>query len=450
MSSPMAGQGAPVHTASQAGWRASRYNIWARIPNDEQRRLVVVNLYSGSCAAYSTLELAALTMLDVLPPGHPAVVRLAKRGLVVNFDERAALEAQARAACARPGAVGLTISPTMACNFDCPYCFEDHTGGRMAPSVQYDVVALAERIMDAARAKSLTVTWFGGEPLLATDIIASLSARLIAVAKERGASYDAKVITNGYLLTPKVATMLEQARVSMLQVTIDGLGATHDTTRHLAGGGATFGQIVDNLSRPGLPFKVTVRCNIHQDNQDEAEALRALVGKIATESGNDLTYYSALVLANSTAKRHGSHVGLVNDTSATGVLLSEKPHATGRNPIPCGAGRIFNVGIDPKGRLHKCWEATDKPELSFGCARDWDPADPLATASKPVNLTRFLNCSQPLADDECSACLWLPLCAGGCPYSRFIDGKRQCLPYKDAPDKYALALWRGMEQENGS
>jgi uncharacterized protein len=134
------------------------------------------------------------------------------------------------------------------------------------------------------------------------------------------------------------------------------------------------------------------------------------------------------VLANPAAEHRGSHVGLVDGHLSAEVLLSETPHATGRNPVPCGACRIFDVGIDPEGRLQKCWEATDKPELSFGNARDWDPADPFATASQPDNLTRFLNCAQPLADDECGSCLWLPLCAGGCPYRRLIDGKRRRLP----------------------
>ena len=442
-------RGVPIRTARQAGWHASRYNIWARIPDDDRGRPAVVNLYSGSCDAYSTLELAALVMLDELPPDHPAVVRLARRGLIVDFDERAALEVQARAACARPGTVSLTISPTTSCNFDCPYCFEDHSGRRMLSEVQDDIVALAERMMEVAYAKKLRVTWFGGEPLLAADIIASLTARLIAVAERRGTSYDATAITNGYLLTPKITAMLEQARVSKLQVTLDGVGATHDATRHLVGGGATFDRIVQNISRPGLPFEVAVRSNVHLGNKDEAEGLRSLVSKIAAESGNDLRHYSALVF-DDPASEHGSHVGLVDDALSAEVLLSEKPHATGRNPITCGACRIFDVGIDPEGRLQKCWEATDKPELSFGNARDWDPADPIATACRPDNLTRFLNCAQPLADDECGACLWLPLCAGGCPYDRLADGRRRCLPYKDAPEQYALALWRGMEWEGES
>ncbi len=74
------------------------------------------------------------------------------------------------------GGVGLTICTTMGCNFDCPYCFENHKAGKMSAEVQDDVVALAERMLDAAQRKALSVTWFGGEPLLAPDVIEALSA----------------------------------------------------------------------------------------------------------------------------------------------------------------------------------------------------------------------------------------------------------------------------------
>lgn len=73
----------------------------------------------------------------------------------------------------------------MVCNFDCPYCFEDHFAGKMSEEVQDDVVALAERMLEASGTKDLHVTWFGGEPLLAPDIIESLSARLIVLTGRR-------------------------------------------------------------------------------------------------------------------------------------------------------------------------------------------------------------------------------------------------------------------------
>jgi uncharacterized protein len=104
------------------------------------------------------------------------------------------------------------------------------------------------------------------------------------------------------------------------------------------------------------------------------------------------------------------------------------------------------VGIDEQGRLHKCWEDADKPEHSFGAAARWDPKDPIGTADAPDNLTRYLNTALPNGDPECRECVWLPVCAGGCPNKRLYR-RKQCLPFKNDPEKYVLALYGRIGKE---
>ncbi|MBO7674481.1 MAG: radical SAM protein, partial [Atopobiaceae bacterium] len=211
--------------------------------------------------------------------------------------------------------------PTMGCNFDCPYCFEDHFAKKMTPDVQDDVVALAERMLDASGAKHLSVTWFGGEPLLAPDVIESLSERLMSLAEGRGGVYSANIITNGYLFTQEMADMLGRYKVRSAQVTIDGLGATHDATRRLAGGGATFERITANLRDVNFPFRVSIRHNVHEGNKSEMDELEAFVKELAKKSGNDLTYYPAPVAGSEVADERGEQVGLLcgSDASEVGI-----------------------------------------------------------------------------------------------------------------------------------
>ena len=78
----------------------------------------------------------------------------------------------------------------------------------MTEDVQEDVASLAERLMKTSRSYFLSVTWFGGEPLLAPDVIKALSEKLMALAKEQGADYSAGIVSNGYLLTPEAVEML--------------------------------------------------------------------------------------------------------------------------------------------------------------------------------------------------------------------------------------------------
>ena len=429
---------AKARTAGEAGWHASRYNLMAKVP--ETKNVAIANLFKGNCAEYTPIEMYLLSVLEELDEHHPIIERFAKRGVIVNFDERAALETMGRAACAKSGQVGLTICPTMGCNFDCPYCFEEHGRGKMSQEVQDDVVTLTTRMMDASNAQHLHVTWFGGEPLLATDVIESLSERLIALVEDRGGTYTSDIITNGYLLTQDVADMLGRCKVESCQITIDGLGATHDATRHLAGGGPTFERITANLRNVRIPFRVSIRHNVHETNFSEIDELKAYVERLSEESGNRLLYYATPVSGNEVADRRGKQVGLLCNSDASEVSIRQEAgrFRTGRGHF-CGAHTIWHVGIDDRGNLQKCWEAVAEPEISFGTAHDWNPADPFATASNPDNPTMYLNTACPIPDDECHECVWLPLCVGGCPHTRLFSG-RECIAFKNNPEAYVLAL----------
>ncbi|MBR3317997.1 MAG: radical SAM protein [Atopobiaceae bacterium] len=425
-------------TAGEAGWHVSRYNLSAPIPNTN--KTAIANLLKGNCAVYTPIELYLLSVLDELDEHHPIIERFAKRGIICRFDELAVLDSLGRAACTMERSIELTICPTMGCNFDCPYCFEDHGRGKMSTEVQDDVVALAQRMLDASDSNCIHVSWFGGEPLLAPDIIESLSKRLMALAEERDGSYSASIITNGYLLTQENVDMLASYNVTSAQVTIDGMGSTHDATRRLVGGGSTFERIVGNLRTCKIPFRVTVRHNVHEGNKHEIDKLETYIETLAEESGNNLEYYPAPVSGNPVAENRGEQVRLLcgTDTSDVGIRQEASRFHIGRGHY-CGAHNLWCVGIDYCGNLQKCWEAVDKPWVSFGNAHDWDPAHPFETASDPDNLTMYLNTACPVPDEECRECVWLPMCVGGCPHKRLFES-RQCVAFKNNPEDYVLAL----------
>ena len=426
-------------TAGEAGWHLSRYNLNAPVPG--KNAVAIANLFKGTCAEYSPPELYLLSVLDRLDEHHPIIEHFAQRGIITRMDELAALETMGRAACAAPLGVSLTLCPTMHCNFDCPYCFERHRPGKMSPAVQDDVMALARRMLDVSGGKNLGITWFGGEPLLAADVIEHLSERLMALAKEKGAGYSAGIITNGYLLSQKNIDMLARCQIRSCQITIDGLGAAHDATRHLANGGPTFDRIAGNLRNGKIPFPVHIRQNVQEDNVDAIPEVEKFVRELSEASGNEISYSPAPVSGNEATEERDGRVGLLCETNLTEVGLKQEAgrFTTGRGHY-CGANTLFTVGIDENGSLFKCWESAGADGLSFGNARDWNPADPLNTASDPDNLTKYLNTALPTTDEECRQCVWLPLCVGGCPHRRLFYG-RDCIPFRNQPERYVLTLY---------
>ena len=432
-------------TAGEAGWRVSRYNLAARIPDSD--KIAVANLFRGTCGAYTPIEMYLLDETETLDENHPMLKRFKERGLIVNFDELEALSAKGRMACASANDVSLTICPTMGCNFDCPYCFENHRPGRMSQQTQDDVIALTERMLKASRAQRLKVTWFGGEPLLMPDIIEALTGRLTALAEAHGAKYEAMVVTNGYLLTQEIADMLGRCKVKLIQITLDGIGPEHDKTRHLAGGGPTYDRILQNLRTLKLPFKIIIRHNVHEGNRDQIEPLSKCVKALAEESGNNIGYYASPVEGNSVSDERDSEVNLLlsEDLCEVGMRREVKEFHSGKG-VFCGAPHLYSVGIDDHGRLFKCWEDVDKTEHSFGSADRWDPADAIATADMPDQLIQYLNTALPMNDPECRDCMFLPQCAGGCP-TRRIYYQKLCVGSKDAPEQYVLGLYERLQNK---
>ena len=60
----------------------------------------------------------------------------------------------------------LTIAITRACNFDCSYCFE---GNRTGKPMSDEVIEKLIRFIENYHTPKMSITWYGGEPLLAFD-----------------------------------------------------------------------------------------------------------------------------------------------------------------------------------------------------------------------------------------------------------------------------------------
>ena len=58
--------------------------------------------------------------------------------------------------------------------------------------------------------KHLDVSWYGGEPLLATEVIYNLSDRLICLCEKHGIEYNSYMISNGSLLDDETLDHLIQ------------------------------------------------------------------------------------------------------------------------------------------------------------------------------------------------------------------------------------------------
>lgn len=330
-----------------------------------------------------------------------------------------------------PRVLGLVIAPTMACNMACPYCFESNKTGKMKPDVVEAIISLVDR-----QSKSLDkvdVDWYGGEPLLAMDVIEDLSESLIDLAKERQFAYFSSIITNGYLLTKEAVDRLRSLNVLACQVTFDGPEAVHNQRRPLKNGKESFRTILENLKYATTKMMVSARINVDKslDRAQIGELLAEL--KMAGLQERVAVYFGQLEASTMTcaaiAESCYDTVGFSEVEIEFYRLLLDEGFRVQKLPSPsalyCLAQHINGFLVDPDGNLYRCWNHVGDPERSMGNIKN--PID-----HQHPNFTRLFY-FDPFDDERCRDCDILPLCMGGCPAQRAdrgLDGDRICQSWR--------------------
>ena len=254
----------------------------------------------------------------------------------------------------------LIILPTEACNFRCTYCYEDFTLGAMSPAVVRSVKNFLSR--RAVTAENITLSWFGGEPLLAKDVVLDVSNHVMnIVACKRHAKFNGTITTNGYLLTPWTIAQLASAGILYYQIALDGPRQRHNLTRRLNHGDkGTFDTIWKNLLEIRdsiLPLSVLLR--VHFDAYSYRE-LEPLIEDICQEllPSNRFTIFF----------RELSRLGGPNDADIPVLSESEKrtvlerlyslsgttPYQKKLENYVCYASRANSLVIRSNGTVAKC------------------------------------------------------------------------------------------------
>lgn len=311
----------------------------------------------------------------------------------------------------------LTIAPTRACNFACPYCYEgNRTASMMADETEDELVAFIEKHKKISR---LALVWYGGEPLLALERIRSLNQKISKLGKE----YTSFLVTNGYLLNEKAIAALDELKTTMIQITLDGKKETHDSRRHLIGGGATYDKIVSNLEvlmRSSWEGRVNIRVNIDGTNRKEfADVYHFIQERFPEEFGKRISVYPGFV--------HGEEANpdtnCFFDSSEKGRFLADIQKAYGINALSmfpsavmggCTMTKRNAYVVGPEGELYKCWNDVGVPEREIGNIRslvDWN---------MPLVAEGMVGASF-LEDPACEECFFFPVCDGGCPKMRLLN-----------------------------
>ncbi|MFA6409438.1 MAG: radical SAM protein [Gammaproteobacteria bacterium] len=182
----------------------------------------------------------------------------------------------------------LIILPTEKCNFRCTYCYEDYGLGLMSCEVVDAVKKLISNRINCGDLKRLHIAWFGGEPLLAKDIVYDINEYAMSLSNgNKKFNFTSDATTNGFLLDEFSTRKLLDLRLLQYQITLDGPKELHDKTRVKADGSGTFDTIWSNLlsmKNIAEEFTVLLRIHVHPGN---VSGMKILMEKIRDNFSKD-------------------------------------------------------------------------------------------------------------------------------------------------------------------
>lgn len=334
-----------------------------------------------------------------------------------NFDEVSYVKLMTWEAKLTKNGLGLTVAPTLDCNFRCFYCYQQNykQPHYMSKEIANKVIDFVKQRINPSYTK-VGIAWYGGEPLLALSTIEHISRELKIVLcngeteDKKNVKLEASIVTNGYLLNEKNSEVLsKECNVKSVQVTLDGPKEIHDRRRLHKDGDSSYDVIVRNLKNNAHFFeRISIRINVDKTNkafipdllkelQDMPKNIQPYLAPVRTDNVQDTGF--AKICYDS------KDFGLEVESKSEFIGLLKYPQPTYG---VCGATKENSFGIDPDGYLYKCWNEIGQKEKSIGSVMDGI-----------TNYERYFKwiAFDPTDYHECRECDILPICnAGNCPY----------------------------------
>lgn len=198
--------------------KKSKYNFVYKRENGD---VVIYNTYSKAVILLTDQEYQHYITSDY---EKIDTVQYKENGILIDddFDELHFLKYMHYKAKFSRHNLHLTIAPTLDCNFDCPYCYENRRNGKMSKEVQDALIDFVkDRINEGT--ENIDISWYGGEPLLYFDIVEYLALKIRKLAEDNDCGLKMYIVTNGYLLSKDVIRRLDEIGIIRVQITLDGL-----------------------------------------------------------------------------------------------------------------------------------------------------------------------------------------------------------------------------------
>lgn len=402
-------------------YKPSFYNI---IVDETPTSKIIFNSVTGAIAQFDNV-----TYQKIMDPLECSKLeqtsKMNELGFLVdiNDDEWAKLfyDRQCYIFNPNPVTLGFVIAPTLKCNLNCPYCFENdnrHHNRMSADTVEKTIDYIIRTVNSCPFTKEVYIVWFGGEPCLEVDIIRKISKHIIPFLNSKGIKYNSRITTNGVLLSENVASILKkECQVNSAQITIDGLSQNYSIRKKC--NEELFFKLIENIISICEIISVNIRINIDKDNYEEIpQLLQYLLDEKKLNGKININFAQLQNWNNETDRKYltGSfYIDFLKSIHHTIIKNNWTSSFKNKRPFrqvgPCGSMRCTHSTIDPDGFIYRCEHCLGSPEWSIGTIQDGKIHN--------KNDMTFLCRNLPA---KCSQCQAFPICAGGCTANEILHG----------------------------
>jgi uncharacterized protein len=290
----------------------------------------------------------------------------------------------------------VTLVLTHDCNLGCGYCY---AGAKFNKRMSAETARKAIDLAFSDAPDELQVSFFGGEPLLAYDLLVEAAREAGRRARAQGTRLKMSVTTNGTLLDEARARELHELGV-YVALSIDGAQEAHDAGRPLMGGGSSYAQVrrgLEVLLARGVPFE-TISVVTPQNARWVGETVKFLLDAGVPRVGLNPCYEAAFSDAQLDAwgaglERAGDEMirwfragRIVSITVFDNKILAAIKGGLEEGD-KCALG-VDAVAVAPSGNLYACERLVaedEDPSLVMGHVDSWRPTREKACAQGPVN-----------------------------------------------------------------
>jgi len=398
----------------------SKYNLI--VPGKDEEQFFLFNTFNGSCFNIDrlTADIVRKKSIESLSEENKELFTLSNVIIQDNINEDhifAYLQGHVRYDTKK---VVSTVLLTLDCNLRCPYCFQglDKATETMTFDQADKYVSFIINTTKKNDAKSVFILLFGGEPLINVDVGIYILEKIKLFCDENDVAFSSGIITNGTLLNTQIINKLYDLNCRMMQITLDGIKSIHDTRRMYKSGKGSFEDIMGVLRilNDNIDINTVVRVNVDKMSLDGTYLLLEDIGKYGANITNCYVDFGIVRTEGTACSGYSKNcfieteIGdvlydLWNYAEKQGFRYNIKP---GRKFFYCGLYGDNQYTITPNLDVYKCWEHVGNPEHLMGRINehghfvdqthafyDWMSVDPLK-------------------NDTCKVCVYLPTCGGGC------------------------------------